>query len=311
MKKVAVCMSDAKRLENKLGAALEDGFRKHGYNVIRFVSQDKPIKPSEADLVAFVGVKSKKLWDATIANQQVPMIIDKGYLGSTSKTRNECYRISVGTYQPNLQYCPSDPKRLTQMGVQLKPVREPRTLVMFVGSSDKYNAFHGLPDAVTYSKDICNQLHSLCNKAMYPLVYRPKPSWWNKQVTLRTAAEMLPDNVLFSLNEPFSLMLKRCHCVVTYGSNGAVEALAAGVPVILLSKEGVSPVWHLANHRLTDVSDPVFPGITERDATLAKLAWCQFSLKEISAGFAWDVICNTQLKDDPRFFSRNQVKWPK
>jgi hypothetical protein len=163
---------------------------------------------------------------------------------------------------------------------------------MYVGSSEKYCLFHELGSCNDYARKIVTEIKKYWQG---PIIYRPKPSWWAKPKPGEARDNLKDLGVYFSgpgeaAGAYFVKKLRQCKAIVTHGSNGAVEALARGVPTILTSPVGVSPVHHLCSHGINEITNPYWPPAEERMKTLSQLAWCQFSVKEMASGFAWENI---------------------
>jgi len=70
---------------------------------------------------------------------------------------------------------------------------------------------------------------------------------------------------------------------VTYNSNSAVEAVLAGVPTITADQGSMA--WEVTSH---DVGgDPIFP---DRSLWAARLAWKQWTDREMRSGTCWEVV---------------------
>lgn len=104
-----------------------------------------------------------------------------------------------------------------------------------------------------------------------PIVFRPHP-----------LAPLPPIKGLEYSQKPLAEDLKDAHCVVTFNSNSAVEALIDGKPVFAFD-EG-SMVWELANKNLGDLEEPRVP---DRKQWAANLAFAQWTPAEMSEGHAW------------------------
>lgn len=288
------CYLSTNDREQEIGRALRSGCDKNGDDVELKLRSDfwaASDVDTDADVVCVIGVKSKKMFDACERAGKVLLIIDKGYFG-----RGEMYRLSLGAYQPPyidqiIADLWDDPvlfrSRLQACGVRIglhQPKDRPN--VMYVGSSQKYCNFHELGDNNDYARTVVTQLSGYWP---HQIIYRPKPSWWakSKPTERRDDLQHIRGTRFSGPEEQFGKVLAQCHAVVTHGSNGAAEALAVGVPVIMLSGEGVSPVWSLCSHSVADVLDIKLPGANERERILAAMAWSQFSVYEISTGFAW------------------------
>jgi len=84
--------------------------------------------------------------------------------------------------------------------------------------------------------------------------------------------------------EPLSSRLRRCHAVVTFTSNVAVDAIIAGVPAIVSEHSAARPMsGHCEALTAEMIENPPRP---ERQAWFDGLAWGQFTVNEIATGFA-------------------------
>jgi hypothetical protein len=77
------------------------------------------------------------------------------------------------------------------------------------------------------------------------------------------------------------------HCLITFNSIAAVEALMEGTPAIVLGQNAASVV---AETSLANIEDPRKPTKDEMDAYMANLAYQQFTVSEMRSGFAWKAI---------------------
>lgn len=77
------------------------------------------------------------------------------------------------------------------------------------------------------------------------------------------------------------------HCLITYNSVAAVEALMLGKPVITL---GPNAAQQLARRSLEDIENLYIPTEDERMAWLAHLSYSQFTYDELSNGTAWRIL---------------------
>ena len=82
-------------------------------------------------------------------------------------------------------------------------------------------------------------------------------------------------------DQPLADVLHGAHCVVAHHSNVAVEAILAGIPAIC--PEGVASV--MAGHKLKQIEDPPMP--SGRAQWAADIAYCQWSIAEMTAGLPW------------------------
>ena len=87
---------------------------------------------------------------------------------------------------------------------------------------------------------------------------------------------------------PLTERLKNCWAVVTYTSNVAVEAVLAGVPVFVDAKSAAAPVGLTLDQIEERIETPYLAD--NREAWAASLAYGQFTVDEISSGFAAEIV---------------------
>lgn len=78
--------------------------------------------------------------------------------------------------------------------------------------------------------------------------------------------------------------LRGAHCLVTHGSNAAVEAVIMGCPVFVHPDSAAALV---AKTHLADIEAPIYP---DRQPWLNSLAYSQFSERELVDGTLWKLI---------------------
>lgn len=266
---ITIHMSQTRR-ERALVPKIASGFKRHGINVAVI---DKPAKVEIApntDLAVFIGVKSRKVRDACVANGVPYLMIDKGYF-----KRGIYHRFALNGFTPCYLGSGLDsPERFLSFGLKVSNVRTVTArYVTFIGFDNKYAAFHGLGNADAYAASINDKLKTIIDTLGGRLELR-----------MRSRAERL--------ETPLSALLPHCHCIVTHGSIAGVEALLAGVPVVSLGQREANVVHSLSNDRLEDVVNPKIANSKDLNKRLAELAWCQFTAPEIQSGLAWEVIAD-------------------
>jgi len=81
--------------------------------------------------------------------------------------------------------------------------------------------------------------------------------------------------------------LKDSHCLVTYNSVAACEAIINGTPAFTL---GPNAAQQLAKHDLSEIENPYIPSDDEREAWLRHLSYSQFTRTEMNNGTAWGIL---------------------
>lgn len=142
--------------------------------------------------------------------------------------------------------------------------------ILLAGMGDKGALAEGFDPEQWEREAICH-IRQMTDR---PILYRPKPSW--KQ------AKPIP-GTLFS--DPQKRVvedeLTNCWAVVTHHSNVAVDALVAGIPAFCWGGAAAP----LSCQDLARIERPLFP--EGRDAWMADLAYCQWSVAELESGACW------------------------
>jgi hypothetical protein len=77
------------------------------------------------------------------------------------------------------------------------------------------------------------------------------------------------------------------HCLVTFSSIAAGEALLLGKPAITLGPNAAGP---LCSHSISEIENPHIPTLDEVGAWARHLAYCQFTEIEMRDGTAWRIL---------------------
>jgi len=79
------------------------------------------------------------------------------------------------------------------------------------------------------------------------------------------------------------------HCLVTFSSIAAGEALLHGKPAITLGPNAAGP---LCSQSLSEIENPRIPSLEEVEAWARHIAYCQFTEAEMRDGTAWRILNN-------------------
>lgn len=268
--------SDKSR-EQALARNFLTGAKRHGWKTEqRDLSEEEP-DLADVDAVAMVGVKSKRLFEATKAAGAIPIMLDKGYMRSRLAGSRvwEYWRIAVDGHHPTrhlmMRKRPDD--RFNSLHLDVQSWHRTGTQIVIAGSSAKYHAFYDLPEPNEYYSELVLDIQARTKR---PIVYRPKPSY-------RDAVPI--EGTRFSgLDETIADALWGAHCLVTHGSNACFEAAILGVPSIVLGDAVAQPI----SSRDLDLIER--PPCGKREQWLANLAYCQWTEQEMREGTAWPYI---------------------
>lgn len=192
-------------------------------------------------------------------------VIDTGYFG------NAKHKIYHRITKNNLQYIgpiidrPFD--RLLKTNYRYYPFK-PGKKILICPPSEKVMEIFGQPSPEQWTTNIINQLKEYTDR---PIEVRLKPSR-TERITNKTIEQALKDNV---------------HCLITYNSIAAVEALMYGKPAIAL---GPNAAQVMCNTKISEVENLKTFKPDEMMRFMAHLSYCQFTEEEMSNGFAWRIL---------------------
>jgi hypothetical protein len=158
--------------------------------------------------------------------------------------------------------------RAKKLGVSLKPWKQGEEIVLC--GQVPWDASVEGSDHLLWLEAAAERIRSYSSRR---IKFRPHPK--------ALSAFSILDGAELSVG-PLAEDLKTAHCVVTYNSNSAVEALLEGVPVFAHDKG--SMCWELANKSLLSVDVPNKP---DRTQWLNNLAYSQWTPAEMSNGETW------------------------
>jgi hypothetical protein len=191
--------------------------------------------------------------------------IDTGYFGNgKSKT---VHRVTKNALQYLGPIYERDIDRAKHFGYKFKKFT-PGRKILLVPPSLKVMDLFGQLSPEEWVKNVKKELVQYTDR---PVEIRLKPLR-SERVTTKTIQSALADDV---------------HCLITYNSIAAVEALMEGKPAIVLGQNAASIV---AETDLKNINKPRIPNRDEMDAYMANLAYQQFTVPELRSGFAWNII---------------------
>jgi hypothetical protein len=191
--------------------------------------------------------------------------IDTGYFGN-GKTKS-VHRVTKNALQYLGPIIEREPERARSFGYKFKKFT-PGRKILLVPPSMKVMDLFGQPSPEEWVEQVSQQLKNYTDR---PIEVRLKPLR-SERISTMTMEAALADDV---------------HCLITYNSIAAVEALMAGKPSIVLGQNAASVI---AETNLSRVDRPKIPNRDEMDAYMAHLAYCQFTVPELRSGFAWNTV---------------------
>jgi len=214
--------------------------------------------------LSFRGITKKHIYDYCKENGRDFYFVDTGYYGNT-KNKN-WHRVTKNS----LQYCgelrdvPAD-RYIKAHGYTKKFTSGGK--ILLCPPSDKAMSFYG-EDLDTWMETTLAEIKKHTDREV---VIRLKKSR-KERVFNDTIQDALQDDV---------------HCLVTYNSIAAIEALMEGKPAFVLGQNAASP---LCSNDLSKLETPLYPSEDEVMYLLSNLAYHMFTVTELQNGDAWRLI---------------------
>lgn len=238
---------------------------------------------ADGDVSIFYGFTSvmQRIMEGYSKPPRRAVYIDLGYWGRRAGGRFTGYhKVSVNARHPVRYYRKNQhgPERFEHHGELIQPWRGKGRSILLAGMGAKGARAEGMP-AESWERWAIGELGKYTDR---PIIYRPKPSWYE--------AKPLEGTVRLSRREELvSDLLADCHAVVTHHSNVAIEAVLAGVPAFCWGGVGKD----MALQDLSRIEDPWFP--EGRLEWASDIAWCQWSIEEFRRGAAWKYLLEEGL----------------
>lgn len=190
--------------------------------------------------------------------------IDTGYFGNgKKKIYHRCTKNHLQNIYPIIDR-PRD--RLEKTGWRPCKFRKGRN-ILICPPSNKVMNFFGL-DLEAWMEETVSVIKNHTDR---PIVVRLKKGR-SERVNTDTLANALAQDV---------------HCLVTFNSIAATEALLLGKPVFTT---GPNAAHWLGKQDLTQIENPLIPTLDEVEAWAAHLSYAQFTESEMRNGVAWSIL---------------------
>jgi hypothetical protein len=199
-----------------------------------------------------------------MASQRNFFYIDNGYFGN--HYTKMWFRIIENHVHDVRDIIARDRSRLERCAITVLPRKQGRKILLAPPSIKSFSIWNIYQD-----QWIAETVAAIKQHTDRPIVIREKRPRWERFAE-DTIEQALDDDV---------------HCLVTYNSVAAVEAIMRGVPAICLGPNAAAVV---SSTDLREIECPKFPDDDLRDAWLRHLSYSQFSFIEMSDGSAWRIL---------------------
>jgi hypothetical protein len=222
-------------------------------------------KTSESKAPVVVrGVTKRKQMDACRKSGRDFYYIDTGYFGNGRKKTYHRVTKNNMQYLGEVKHRPRD--RLSATGWQVRKFR-PGANILLAPPSQKLLMCYDI-DLDKWLEETVAQMKLFTDRE---IIIRNKASRSVRQST---------DTMEMALE-------RNVHCLVTFSSIAAIEAICLGKPAIVLGPSAAAPVCSRA---VKDIENPFIPTLDEVEEWLAHLAYCQFTEAEMRDGTAWRIL---------------------
>lgn len=193
--------------------------------------------------------------------------IDNGYFGN--HIRKIYFRIIKNDIHDTRQIIDRPDDRLSRCTIRLKPFTPGRKILLAPPSVKSFTMWD--IDQEQWIADTVAEIKKHTDRPIEIRIKRPRTD----RMTVDTMEQALDDDV---------------HCLVTYNSVAACEAVMLGKPAITL---GPNAAGVICSNSIADIENPRVPTYQERDAWLRHLSYSQFTFDEMSNGTAWRILQET------------------
>ena len=232
----------------------------------QLANYDKVIKSTTP--VVFRGITKSKHMRACIETGRIFYYIDTGYFGNGRKKLY--HRITKNAMQ-NIGPVINRPRdRLAATGYQPRKFRSGRNILVCPPSAKAMECF-----GLNLQEWIAAVIKEIKKYTDRPIIIREKASRRE-----RTAVDTI------------EMALERdVHCLVTYNSIAATEAVLLGKPAFTL---GPNAAHSVSSNDLAQLESPYIPTLDEVEEWAAHLAYAQFTEAEMTDGTAWRILTENE-----------------
>lgn len=231
-----------------------------------YISSWEDEKESDnALIIRGVGKKSREAIQHCWNTNRDFYYIDTGYFGNPKLKMY--HRLTKNNLQFSSELIDRPDDRLVRTNTKIKK-HNPGSKILICPPSDKVMMIFNMPDAKTWTQHIVEEIKKYTDR---PIEVRLKPESRTERQNSNTIQDALAD----------------AHCLVTYNSIAATEALINGVPAIALGPNAASM---LCPNTLENIDNIEYPDTSLIYSYLSNLAYNQFTERELRNGTAWRII---------------------
>jgi hypothetical protein len=228
------------------------------------VSSQQAFLPGVTNPVCIRGMKFQSAVRNCWESQRTFYYIDNGYFGNIRS--KSWFRIIVDHVHDLGPVKQRNRDRLDRLDVVLKKFTAGGKILLAPPSVKSFGLWH--MDQAQWIEQTVAEIKRYTDRPIVIREKRPRADRLKED----TMEQALADNI---------------HCLVTYNSVAACEAVMLGKPAITL---GPNAAGVLCSQSLSEIENPRVPSLDEREMWLRHLSYCQFNFEEMSDGTAWRIL---------------------
>lgn len=250
------------RFDDGRREAIEEGARAAGYDVVDARGmQCVPGRPGDILMTWNRHASHEPTYSAFEAQGGRLVVFEEAYTRRLWPVKH--FAVSLDGHNGSGTWHPGGASRWRTLGLQVQPWRVDGDHVLVCGQRGIGSPEMRSPPG--WHEDVARRLKKWTDR---PIIVRPHPG------KNKASAPPLEDQ------------LQNCWCVVVWSSAVAVQALVAGIPVIV-----EAPHHILDGAVLRGISRVERPTFTNREDALERMAWAQWTMDEILAGAPFRHLC--------------------
>ena len=200
--------------------------------------------------------------------------MDTGYMGNQRGPLNPMgwkfyHRIVKNDLQHDSEIIPRKDDRFKQLAIPLHSWKKGGRKILIAKPDEKPMKFYGL-DLDQWLDETIETIKKYTDR---PIVVRERVKSRVERMHNNTLKEALDDDT---------------HCLITFNSNAATEAVMYGYPAFTLSP--VHAAKPVTSQDLSQIETPYYPDMDKVHAWACHLAYGQFHINELKDGSAWRIL---------------------
>ena len=270
--------------DGEVSDALATGFHARGDEVDTLpIKRFSNVNPwTHMAVVIGLGKTNAKIYKAHLRAGKHMLLVDRGYIAP-----DHCWRFALDGFQSRFLHKKDNGRtrnrldnllKLSGRELRLRPNFEGRQRALYLGMDQDYCDWHKL--GVNHEFD-SNNIRPIVREGSRHFTLK-----WYPGFPAGTTVYMPRRTELIAPDKDFREYMKQARVVISHGHRGLIDAMLEGIPIATLASTEVSPCWEISVKQVpTMYLAPAMPE-DQRLRTLINLAWNEFTITDITSGWA-------------------------